>query len=92
MPFSLAILVGGLGTFSGPFIGVGIFMLFGELVVSYGRMAEMAILVITIVYLLYAPKYTPWGIMGIYRKIRQKIPIQQMGNDYEKRTGRYQSS
>jgi branched-chain amino acid transport system permease protein len=70
----LAILVGGLGTFSGPFIGVGILLLFGELVVPYGRTAEMAILGITIVYLLYAPKYTPWGIIGIYLKIRQKLP------------------
>lgn len=70
----LAILVGGLGTFSGPFIGVGIFLLFGELVMSYGRAAEMAISGITIVYLLYAPKYTPWGIIGIYLKIRQKLP------------------
>jgi branched-chain amino acid transport system permease protein len=70
----LAILVGGLGTFSGPFIGVGIFLLFGELVVTYGRTAEMAILGITIFYLLYAPKYTPRGIIGIYLKIRQKLP------------------
>ena len=67
----LAVLVGGLGTFSGPFIGVGIFLLFGEVVTAYGRMAEMAILGITIVYLLYAPKYTPWGIIGMYQKIRQ---------------------
>ena len=66
----LAILVGGLGTFSGPFIGVGIFLLFGELVVTCGRAAEMAILSITIIYLLYAPKYTPWGVIGIYQKIR----------------------
>jgi len=70
----LAILVGGLGTFSGPFIGVGIFLLFGELVMAYGRTAETVILGITIVYLLYAPKYTPWGIIGIYQKIRQKLP------------------
>jgi branched-chain amino acid transport system permease protein len=70
----LAILVGGLGTFSGPFIGVGIFLLFGELVMAYGRTAETVILGLTIVYLLYAPKYTPWGIIGIYQKIRQKFP------------------
>jgi branched-chain amino acid transport system permease protein len=93
----LAILVGGLGTFSGPFIGVGIFLLFGELVVNYGRTAEMAILGITIVYLLYAPKYTPWGIIGIYLKIRQKLPgkaihLHQIGNNNAKRTGRYQGS
>jgi branched-chain amino acid transport system permease protein len=93
----LAILVGGLGTFSGPFIGVGIFLLFGELVVTYGRTAEMAISGITIVYLLYAPKYTPWGIIGIYRIIRQKLPgksthLHQIGNNNEKRTGRYQGT
>jgi branched-chain amino acid transport system permease protein len=93
----LAILVGGLGTFSGPFIGVGILLLFGELVMSYGRTAEMAILGITIVYLLYAPKYTPWGIIGIYLKIRQKLPgkaihLNQIGENNEKRTGRYQGT
>jgi hypothetical protein len=25
---------------------------------------------VTIVYLLYAPRYTPWGIMGIYERIK----------------------
>jgi branched-chain amino acid transport system permease protein len=70
----LAILVGGLGTFSGPFIGVGIFLLFGELVLTFGRSAEMVILAVTVAYLLYAPKYTPWGIIGIYLKIKEKFP------------------
>ena len=69
----LAILVGGLGTFIGPFLGVGILVLFEELVLAYGKTADMVIWLITILYLLYAPKYTPWGIMGIYTKIKSRV-------------------
>jgi branched-chain amino acid transport system permease protein len=66
----LAILVGGLGTFIGPFFGVGILVLFDQIIITYGRTATIVIGLVTIAYLLYAPRYTPWGIMGIYRRIR----------------------
>jgi branched-chain amino acid transport system permease protein len=66
----LAILVGGLGTFIGPFFGVGILVLFDEIILTYGRTANIVIGLVTIVYLLYAPRYTPWGIMGIYERIK----------------------
>jgi branched-chain amino acid transport system permease protein len=67
----LAILVGGLGTFIGPFFGVGILVLFDHIILTYGRTASMVIGLVTIVYLLYAPRYTPWGIMGLYERIRK---------------------
>jgi branched-chain amino acid transport system permease protein len=66
----LAILVGGLGTFIGPFFGVGIIVLFDQIILNYGQTANMVIGLVTIVYLLYAPRYTPWGIMGIYERIK----------------------
>jgi len=66
----LAILVGGLGTFVGPFFGVGILVLFEHIILTYGQTANMVIGLVTIVYLLYAPRYTPWGIMGIYERIK----------------------
>jgi branched-chain amino acid transport system permease protein len=66
----LAILVGGLGTFVGPFIGVGVLVVFNELILSYGRAASILIGFLTVAYLLYSPRYTPWGIMGIYRRIK----------------------
>ena len=69
----LAILVGGLGTFIGPFIGVGLLVLFEELVLAYGQPAKLTIGLVTIMFLLYAPKYSPLGIMGIYSKIRGRI-------------------
>jgi branched-chain amino acid transport system permease protein len=69
----LAILVGGLGTFTGPFIGVGVILLFGELIQNYGRMAELIIWWITIFYLLFAAKIAPWGIMGIFTSLKTKI-------------------
>jgi branched-chain amino acid transport system permease protein len=65
----LAILVGGIGTFIGPFLGVGILQVFNELVLAYGRPAELTIWFLTVLYLLYAPKYSPDGIMGFYAKI-----------------------
>ena len=68
----LAILVGGLGTFIGPFIGMGLLALFEELVLAYGQPAKLTIGIITILFLLYAPKYSPRGIMGIYSKIRDR--------------------
>ncbi|MEE9557079.1 MAG: branched-chain amino acid ABC transporter permease [Candidatus Adiutricales bacterium] len=69
----LAILVGGLGTFIGPFIGVGLLVLFEELVLAYGQQAKLAIGLGTILFLLYAPKYSPLGIMGIYSKIKGRV-------------------
>jgi branched-chain amino acid transport system permease protein len=66
----LAILVGGLGTFIGPFFGVGILVLFDQIIITYGPTAKMVIWLVTVLYLLYAPKYTPWGIMGIYERIK----------------------
>jgi branched-chain amino acid transport system permease protein len=66
----LAILVGGLGTFVGPFFGVGFLVLFDELILAYGRTASLAISCLVILYLLFAPRYTPWGIMGIYARLK----------------------
>jgi branched-chain amino acid transport system permease protein len=66
----LAILVGGLGTFIGPFFGVGILVMFDHIIFTYGQTANMVIGLVTVVYLLYAPRYTPWGIMGIYERIK----------------------
>lgn len=71
----LAILVGGLGTFIGPFFGVGILVLFDQIILTYGATANMVIWLVTVLYLLYAPKFTPWGIMGIYERIKN------VGND-----------
>ncbi len=65
----LAILVGGLGTFAGPFIGIGIVQFFDEIILNYGRITEMVIWWIIILYLLFAARFTPWGIMGIYTKL-----------------------
>ena len=65
----LAILVGGLGTFIGPFIGIGIVHLFNEIILNYGGIAELFIWWIIILYLLFAARYTPWGIMGVTAKI-----------------------
>jgi ABC-type branched-subunit amino acid transport system permease subunit len=66
----LAILVGGLGTFIGPFFGVGILVLFDQIILTYGPTANMVIWLVTVLYLLYAPKFTPWGIMGIYKRVK----------------------
>jgi len=65
----LAILVGGIGTFAGPFLGVGIMVLFDELIIQYGHLARMIIWWITILYLLFVYKFTPAGIVGIYRRL-----------------------
>ncbi len=72
IPILLVVLVGGMGTFAGPLIGAGIFLLMDELIVHTGGRASSIIGLITVVYLLYSPKYAPWGIMGVYSKLREK--------------------
>jgi len=69
----LAILVGGIGTFTGPFLGVGILVLFDDLILSFGQSAQMAIWWVTIFYLLFIYKFTPKGIVGICQGIYSRF-------------------
>jgi len=77
----LAILVGGIGTFAGPFWGVGIIALFDNLIAMYGRPAGMVTWWITIVYLLFIYKFTPTGIVGMYRRIVRAKVLNRFSKD-----------
>ena len=64
----MAILVGGIRTFSGPILGVGILILVEELSMRYTERVELISGLVFVLVILLAPA----GVVGLLRTVRQK--------------------
>ena len=65
----ISVMIGGVGSFFGPILGVAIFQLVDELILRYTESTELVMGVILIVVVMFMPT----GFMGLFRTLRQKI-------------------
>ncbi len=65
----MAVLIGGIGTFAGPIIGMGILMLIEDLGVKFTSRVELVTGVIFVLVVLFAPG----GVVHLYNFSKQKI-------------------
>jgi branched-chain amino acid transport system permease protein len=65
----ISVMIGGVGSFFGPILGVAIFQLVDELILRYTESTELVMGVILIVVVMFMPT----GFVGLYRMLRQRI-------------------
>ena len=65
----ISVMIGGVGSFFGPIIGVVIFQMVDELILRYTESTELVMGVILIVVVMFMPK----GFVGLFEILRDKI-------------------
>jgi branched-chain amino acid transport system permease protein len=65
----VSVMVGGMGSFFGPILGVGVFQFVDEFVLRYTQSTELVMGVILIVVVMFVPM----GLMGLIKTTKTKI-------------------
>jgi branched-chain amino acid transport system permease protein len=65
----VSIMIGGIGSFFGPMLGVAVFQLVDELILRYTESTELVMGIILIVVVMFMPM----GFMGLFQMLRLKL-------------------
>jgi branched-chain amino acid transport system permease protein len=73
----MAILIGGIGSFSGPIVGAGILLLLEDWSAEFTDRWELVTGLVFVLVILYAPR----GMVGLWRRLRERwlVPVSEGG-------------